>query len=147
MSNISHGSTNWGHCFYVPYWRQDCLFTWSSEPRKSLAVCSKRSMLISHFFYRTLVSIRSRGSIPQPLHLQSRALPTELVPQHPLYEYLLEKKTDFLHVVESLPVSNKCLHTNSVFIGGRVEKWVRKVHCSVLYCLLIFMLESVSTFI
>ena len=108
--------------FYVSHWRQDCHFTWSSDPRKSLAVCSKRSILISHFLKNL-----SFDSIPgidssQPLPLQSRALRTELVPQHPLYEYLLEKKTDFLHVVESLPVSNKCLHTNSVFIGGRVEK-------------------------
>ena len=27
--------------FYVSYWRRDRHFTWSSEPRESLAACSK----------------------------------------------------------------------------------------------------------
>ena len=147
MSSISHGRTNWGQFLRLPLETGLPFYVVIRSTQKSSRLQQTQSVLSSHFFKRTWVSIRSRGSIPQPLHLQSRALPTELVPQHPLYEYLLEKKTDSLHVVESLPVSNKCLHTNSVFIGGRVEKWVRRVHCSVLYCLLIFMLESVSTFI
>ena len=35
---IKHESTNWGHYFYVSYWRRDRYFTWSSEPREGLAI-------------------------------------------------------------------------------------------------------------
>ena len=35
---IQHLSTNWGHYFYVSYWRRDRHFTWSCQPREGLAV-------------------------------------------------------------------------------------------------------------
>lgn len=42
--------------FYVPYWRQDRHFTWSSaEPREGLAhVCRVKAVLIFFFFLRLL---------------------------------------------------------------------------------------------
>ena len=36
--------TNWKQYFYVSNWRRDSHFTWSSEPRESLAACSARGV-------------------------------------------------------------------------------------------------------
>ena len=48
---ILHERVNWGHYFYVSYWRRDGHFTWSSEPRKGLAACSAKEVpsFLSHF--------------------------------------------------------------------------------------------------
>ena len=48
---ISHESTNWGHHFYVSYWRWDQHFTWSSEPREGQAICRAKAVpsFLSHF--------------------------------------------------------------------------------------------------
>ena len=48
---ISHESTNWGHYFYVSFWRRDQNFTWSSQPREGLAICRAKavSSFLSHF--------------------------------------------------------------------------------------------------
>ena len=37
--------------FYVSYWRRDCHFTWSSEPREGLAICRVKGVpsFLSHF--------------------------------------------------------------------------------------------------
>ena len=64
--------------FYVSYWRRDCHFTWSSEPREGLAVCSERKYLHSLVTFRPRVLVRSRESNPRPHVLQSSALPIEL---------------------------------------------------------------------
>ena len=46
-----HESANWGHYFYVSYWRRDRHFTWSSEPREGPAACSAKEVpsFLSHF--------------------------------------------------------------------------------------------------
>ena len=44
-------STNWGHYFYVSYWRRDRYFTWSFEPREGLAICKAKVVpsFLGHF--------------------------------------------------------------------------------------------------
>ena len=71
-----HESANWGHYFYFSYWRWDPHFTWSSEPREGLAICSRAKVepsFLSHF--KTL----SIGPNPRPPTLQSSAPPTDLI--------------------------------------------------------------------
>ena len=47
-------STNWGHSFYVSYWRQDRHFTWSSEPREGLAICRAKGVPSFLSYFKTL---------------------------------------------------------------------------------------------
>ena len=48
---IWNENTNWGHYFYVSWWRRDRHFTWSSKPREGLAACSAKEVpsFLSHF--------------------------------------------------------------------------------------------------
>ena len=53
--------TNWKHCFYVSlYWRGDCHFSWSSEPREGLATCSAKREPSFVRYFKTL----SIGPVP-----------------------------------------------------------------------------------
>ena len=73
-------STNWGHYFYVSYWRRGRHITWSSQPRKGPAACSAKGLpsLLSYSL-KTLSRVRSRKLNPRPPALQSSALPTQLI--------------------------------------------------------------------
>ena len=46
---------NWGHYVYVPRWKRDRHFTWSSEPREGLPVCSTK--VVPFFSYFKTLSI------------------------------------------------------------------------------------------
>ena len=63
--------SNWGHYFYVSYWRRGCHFKWSSDPREGLTVCKAKAL--------PWVLVRPWESNPRPPALQSIALPTELM--------------------------------------------------------------------
>ena len=52
-------SANWGHYFYVSYWRQNLHFTWSSQPRRGPAACSAKG-LPSFLSY----SLKTRELVP-----------------------------------------------------------------------------------
>ena len=69
--------------FYVPYWRRDRRFTWSSEPReRSNRLQCKGSTFISQLFW-PWVLVWPRESNPRPPAPQSSAQPTELtLPRH-----------------------------------------------------------------
>ena len=58
--------------FYVSSWRRDRHFTWSSEPREGLPVCSAKGVYI-HFsvILRPWVLVRRQESNPRPPALQS----------------------------------------------------------------------------
>ena len=62
---------HWGHYFYVSLRRQDCHFTWSSEPCEGLAVAGQRKFVLSSFlsYFKTL----SIGPVPEiePMTSQS----------------------------------------------------------------------------
>ena len=49
-----HESANWGHYFYVSYWRRDRHFTWSSQPREGLAACSAKEVPSFLSYFKTL---------------------------------------------------------------------------------------------
>ena len=51
---IKHESTNWGHCFYVSYWRQGRHFTRPSEPREGPVICSAKGMPSFLSYFKTL---------------------------------------------------------------------------------------------
>ena len=74
-----HESTNWGHYFYVSYWRRDCHFTWSSEPLEDLAVCRANEEPSFVSYLRPWVLVCSQELIVWPSPLRSSALPTELI--------------------------------------------------------------------
>ena len=53
--------TNLKHCSYVSlYWRGDCHFSWSSEPREGLATCSAKREPSFVSYFKTL----SIGPVP-----------------------------------------------------------------------------------
>ena len=43
-----------GHYFYVSYWRRDRHFTWSSEQREGLAICSAKEVPSFLSYFKTL---------------------------------------------------------------------------------------------
>ena len=51
MKTEKHERTNWGHYFYVSYWRRGRHFTWSSEPREGLGICRTKAVpsFLIHF--------------------------------------------------------------------------------------------------
>ena len=54
-------SANWGHFFYVSFWRRDRHFTWSSEPREGVAACCAKEVPSSFLsYFKTL----SNGPAP-----------------------------------------------------------------------------------
>ena len=63
--------SNWGHYFYVSYWRRGCHFTWSSDPREGLTVCKAKAL--------PWVLVQPWESNPRPPALQLIAQPTELM--------------------------------------------------------------------
>ena len=75
-------STNWGHYFYVPYWRRNRHFLkLSSEPREGLAICKVKVVSSFLSLLKTLIECWSdpENRNPLPPALQSSALPTELI--------------------------------------------------------------------
>ena len=73
----------------------------------------------------TISKDRQIGGL-QPLILQSRALPTEPVLSRSLYDYQLEKKTGFLHVVVSFARKRFPILNNREFqVRGRQQSRVR----------------------
>ena len=75
-----HESTNWGHYFYVSYWRHDCHFTWSSEPLEDLAVSRAKEVPSFVSYLRPWVLVWPRELNVWPSPLRSSALPSELIP-------------------------------------------------------------------
>ena len=70
--------TNWGHNFYVSYWRRDRHFMELSEPREGLAVWRTKEV---PSFLRPKDPEYWSGPLesnPRPLAAQSSALPTEV---------------------------------------------------------------------
>ena len=51
---LARNGTNWGHYFYVSYWRRDRHFTWSSEPREGLAICKAKEVPSFLSYFKTL---------------------------------------------------------------------------------------------
>ena len=47
-------SANWGDYINVFYWRRDRHFTWSSDPRESLATWSAKRVRLFHSYFKTL---------------------------------------------------------------------------------------------
>ena len=45
---------NWGHYFCVSYWRRDCHFMWSSEPREGPAICRAKAVPSFLSYFKTL---------------------------------------------------------------------------------------------
>ena len=62
---------------YVSYWRPDCRFTWSSEPREGVAISEQRQHLHFSFSLRPWVLVRPRERSPRSPVLQTSALPAE----------------------------------------------------------------------
>ena len=58
--------------FYVSYYRRNRHFTWSSEPRESLAACSTKVVPSSLSYFKTL----SIGPAPGIEHATSRSAVT-----------------------------------------------------------------------
>ena len=50
--------------FYVSYWRRDRHFTWSSEPRESLAACSTKVVPSFLSYFKTLSIGQAPGFEP-----------------------------------------------------------------------------------
>ena len=58
---IKQESANWGHFFYVSFWRRDRHCTWSSQPREGLAACCAKEVRCSFLsYFKTL----SNGPAP-----------------------------------------------------------------------------------
>ena len=73
-------SANWGHYFYVSYWRRDRHVTWSSQPPEGPAACSAKGLpSFLSYSLKTVSRVQSRELNPRPPALQSNALPTELI--------------------------------------------------------------------
>ena len=54
-------STNWGHYFYVSYWRRDRHVTWSSQPPEGPSACSAKGLpSFRSYSLKTSNRVRSR---------------------------------------------------------------------------------------
>ena len=72
--------TNWKRYFYVSSWRRDRDFTWSSEPRESLAACSVRGVLSFLSYFNTLSIGLARVAEPTTSRTAvMRSKPTKLI--------------------------------------------------------------------
>ena len=69
-----HQSTNWGHYFYVSYWRPNRHFTWSSESREGLAACSAKGVPSFLSYFKTLSVGPGPGNRTRDLSLCSHTL-------------------------------------------------------------------------
>ena len=69
-----HQSTNWGHYFYVSYWRLNRHFTWSSESREGLAACGAKRVPSFLSYFKTLSVGPGPGNRTRDLPLCSHTL-------------------------------------------------------------------------
>ena len=60
LSVSVYDNTNWGHHFFVFYWRQDRHFTWSCEPLEGQVACSAMGVPLFRSYLKTL----SNGTAP-----------------------------------------------------------------------------------
>ena len=59
---------NWGHYFFISYWRQDCHFTLTSKQHAGLPICRAKAVHVPEF----LSYFKNRN--PRPPSAQSSAL-------------------------------------------------------------------------
>ena len=56
-------STNWGHYFYVSYWRRDRHVTWSSQPPEGPSACSAKGLPSFRSYFVVIKDLES-GTVP-----------------------------------------------------------------------------------